>query len=297
MVARPSAKEHRFHFPVGRRDLRRAVWRVDNSAINSIVTAGRESVMDEEKSVALWAAKKLLGPAFDTMGEDLGSLYEYCRDRLIPAATKKVPDLDDGKSAARRVFLEAALAGSTAHDAVADEYLGGILAASRTPGGGDDSAMALVQKVRSLSGSQLRLHYFIYHCLNKALIRQGEKWDGFLDKTIYLSISMLGRSEDQEILLDQGLIKWFMYDSRTIERRAYPHFGARPSTIGAMLYFAAYNEQMWWRALGSPQRSNFEDLADVRLPLEYALDLEELLDRMRGHVVPTWLVGPVAGSG
>ena len=49
------------------------------------------------------AVRRVLGPTADLIGEDLAKLYAKGRDRLMRAATRKVPDLDDGKCANLRV--------------------------------------------------------------------------------------------------------------------------------------------------------------------------------------------------
>jgi hypothetical protein len=54
------------------------------------------------------------------------------------------------------------------------EYFGGILAASRSADGNDDSAIGYLNLIKSLSCSQLRLHYFIYTAFQKLLTEREE---------------------------------------------------------------------------------------------------------------------------
>ena len=44
-----------------------------------------------------------LGPTFDLVGDDLAKLYAAGRDKIIAFASKKIPNLADGKQANLRV--------------------------------------------------------------------------------------------------------------------------------------------------------------------------------------------------
>ena len=51
--------------------------------------------------------------------------------------------------------------GAVTDDEVCAEYFGGILAASRTEDGKDDSAIQFVDCIKAMSAKQLHLHYAI----------------------------------------------------------------------------------------------------------------------------------------
>ena len=251
-----------------------------DGAENPLTVGGEQAKV----SVQLWAAKKLLGPMFDTVGKDLNRAYIGIRDRLIPAAARKVANLDDGRSANKRIVFEAARAGIYSSDSLSIEYLGGLVAASRTANGRNDNDINLVAEVAVLSSSQLLVHYQIYHCLNKALIRSGQhKFPCWRDKWVFYFHSTPNIDRDLAILKNRGLISNYVYDSRvcnTLEgERAFCYVGAQPTEVGILLYCAAYNAIMWWQAIGSELRTNFDDFDDVQLPDDFALDLEDLLAR------------------
>ena len=117
-----------------------------------------------------WALKRLLGPTFDLIGQDLSRLYAKGRDRIVRAAKRKTPDLDDGKAANLRVARDVLWNGAFADDEVCAEYFGGLLAGSRSEDGKDDRGLPFVDIVRSLSSSQLRLHYVLCHALSNVLV-------------------------------------------------------------------------------------------------------------------------------
>lgn len=85
-----------------------------------------------------WAGKKLLGPTFDTIGDDLQKLYAAGRDRIIGRAAAKVDDLDDGRRANLRVARDVLWNGAFSESEVCVEYYAGLLAASRSVDGLDD---------------------------------------------------------------------------------------------------------------------------------------------------------------
>lgn len=106
---------------------------------------------------ASWAAKKLLGPTLDAIGQGLASYYEFGANRILASAYRKTKDIDDGKAAIcewRMTFCRMArlrrsiLAACLLHQEVAMV--------------GKMTATPFVDVVKSLSSSQLRLHYNIW---------------------------------------------------------------------------------------------------------------------------------------
>jgi hypothetical protein len=64
-----------------------------------------------------------------------------------------------------RLFLPMLEEGSFSDEDVIVEYLGGVLASSRTPGGKDDRGVVFASLVNRMSSPQLRLHYLVYRVL------------------------------------------------------------------------------------------------------------------------------------
>ena len=83
----------------------------------------------------LIAAKAILGPTFNEIGEDLRKLYAVGRDRIIDAAYRKLSDPNDGKKANLRVVRDTLWSGAFSDDEICAEYFGGVLAGSRSEDG------------------------------------------------------------------------------------------------------------------------------------------------------------------
>ena len=114
-----------------------------------------------------WAAKKVLGPTLDAMGDDLASCYKFGVQKILASACRKTKDIDDGKAANLRVAHDILRNGAFSTDELVLEYFGGLLASSRSSDGWRDDATPFVDVVKSLSSSQLRLHYNMYNALEQ----------------------------------------------------------------------------------------------------------------------------------
>lgn len=79
-----------------------------------------------------WALRKILGPVFSEIGDDLKRLYMTGRDKLLEASIGKINDIDDGRVANLRVARDVLLSGPFAEGDVCAEYFGGVLASSRS---------------------------------------------------------------------------------------------------------------------------------------------------------------------
>ena len=250
---------------------------VDATMKDEIVTAA---------GVVGWAAKKVLGPTFDLVGDDLAKLYAAGRDKIIASASKKIPNLDDGKQANLRVSRDVLWNGAFSTEDICAEYFGGILASARSENGKDDSAIPFVDVIKSLSSEQLRNHYFIYRALGKILSesnsnKEGQHiWDVVKTHQVYIPASGLRPDIDLGILKHHGLIdrsgngsSILSFSDNKKDDRALPYLVATPTVFGVMLYAAAYNKLEWWQAYGI---RSYEDFDDIECPELYATSLEEL---------------------
>ena len=107
---------------------------------------------------------RILGPSADAIGEALGRYTSYrLRNvgRIMKRADIKSGDEDRG-TANPRVAHKLLEEGSYCDDEIMVDYLGGVLAASRTPSGRDDRAAAWSALVTDLSSLQLRAHFLLY---------------------------------------------------------------------------------------------------------------------------------------
>jgi hypothetical protein len=109
---------------------------------------------------------RVLGPAADAIDEALGRYTPY-RVRnvggIIERADAKSRDSVESRKVVNprvaHVLLED---GSYCDDDLTLDYLGGVLAGSRTPHGQDDRAVAWSHVVTSLSTLEVRAHYLLY---------------------------------------------------------------------------------------------------------------------------------------
>ena len=235
---------------------------------------------------AVYAAKKILGPTLDTMGEDLNRLYAAGRDRVILAAGRKIENLDDGRRANLRTARDVLWHGAATEDAVSAEYYGGLLAASRSRDGKDDTAIPFVNAIKSLSRRQLKMHYDLYWSLEQMMLAQQvqgrsreftEIRDG---RTACIAGHVLISSIDLKVLEQQGLVGVWRVDDMTIPtvegepKRGVDCISAQSTMFGVMLYAAAHNRLHDWHAFGIHK---FGDFADVEPPDIYCSSKEEYL--------------------
>lgn len=133
---------------------------------------------------AAYVAQKLFGKTLEEMGDDLNKVYKANRDRLLAKAAKKVTDPNDGAMPNLRVARDIIWNGAVTDDEVCAEYFGGLLAASRSPDGKDDSALIYVDCIKALSAKQLHLHFVIYTCLQNVLVNAGKSVNPGLEQEV-----------------------------------------------------------------------------------------------------------------
>lgn len=249
----------------------------------------------------VWTVKKILGPTFDLMGEELRNRIETHYLKVFSSAHRKIADLEDGKAANLRVTYEALQNASLADSDLVSEYCGGLLAASRSSDGRDDSLVPFVNVVRALSSRQIKLHYDIYRCLEGIKARQfaakQDRKDWVTPPTPPIFIGSIGiPSEidtDLQILLQNNLISnWHRKLIHTVSNQEenerssiYPYIAPIPSWFGWALYAAAHNKLTIMYRLGI---DDFGTLEGADPPEHYGESLEEVLDQIDLHQVPGW---------
>jgi len=231
-----------------------------------------------------WALQRAFGPVLTELGEDLKRLYAVGRDKILAAGYKKIRDLDDGKKANLRVTRDVLWNGAFTDDAICAEYFGGILAASRSEDGKDDSAIHFVDVIKSMSSKQLELHYIIYTALNRMLSSSNERVNvgqgsELVRKAIFFSqFELVQRHQvntdtDLNILYRQGLLSNYKTHLYTVRDGALAYVAAHPTTYGVLLYAAAHNRRDEWRSFDRQELGEFDDIA---LPEFFAPTLQEL---------------------
>jgi hypothetical protein len=232
-----------------------------------------------------WAVQRLLGPTLDEVGADLRNVYEAARNKLLNAALRKTPNIEDGKRANIRVAHGVLTGGAFSDSEICAEYFGGILAASRTEDGHDDDAIQFVEVTKSLSSKQLHLHYVIYNSLNKLFVSKGAEVNVGLGteleqhrvcfSSVELAVGMnLKVDTDLNILHKHGLISNYGTQVEKLEEnKVLPYCFATPSTFGVLLYAVSHNRYAEWRQVNS---LDFGDYEGIALPSVYTSSLEEL---------------------
>ena len=244
---------------------------------------------DEEKtfSIALpgeWALRAVLGPTLAEIGGDIGKLYAKGRDNIVSAASRKIVDIDDGKRANLRVARDVLWNGAFADDDICAEYFGGILASSRSDDGKSDEAIQFVDVIKSMSSSQLRMHYIVYNSLNRSLVSTRENINVAQSNEIqncelcFAALELdkehgLRVDTDPNVLHRVGLLWQYETGVHSQGGKALPYLSVHPTTFGVLVYAAAHNRFDEWRTFS---HVNFGDFDGIGLPRLYASTKGEL---------------------
>lgn len=139
--------------------------------------------MDVGTGIALFGPSaitlKLLGPTADYIGEGVKDWVDLRRqnvNRIFDAAEYKIDleQLDEPGAVPPRILKGVMDDGSFMEDEVGSEYFAGLLAASRSPEGNDDSSVPSVALIGRLSSFQLRAHFVLYRAAQAVAAAQPE---------------------------------------------------------------------------------------------------------------------------
>lgn len=121
--------------------------------------------------------QKILGPTADYLGQGLRDFTQKRAEtigKIFQKAESKLGDRIEAPGEVPPKVLKAVLdEGSFSNDDLAVEYLGGILASSRTEQGRDDRGARIAKIVDSLSTYQLRTHYLVYSTVRTLFAAKG----------------------------------------------------------------------------------------------------------------------------
>jgi hypothetical protein len=121
---------------------------------------------------------KLLGPPAGAVGSTLANLVDQTAEnvgRVFKNAAGKVgPDLNRPGSVPLRALGKLIDEAALSEEPIVVEYLGGVLASSRTHDGRDDRGIAWSSLIGRLSRDQLRLHYLLYETARRAMQDEDE---------------------------------------------------------------------------------------------------------------------------
>ena len=103
-----------------------------------------------ETAVCTLVANKLLGPTLESIGNDWKQHYEKGMSIIYAKFTKKTQKIEKGQTNLR-VTRDVLWNGSFTNDEICAEYFGGVLAASVSENGKDDSGIFYLDIIKSLS--------------------------------------------------------------------------------------------------------------------------------------------------
>ena len=219
-----------------------------------------------------WAIEKTLGPTLDVIGVDLAKLYSSTKTGVakIALATKNKIKSDDSsnKQTNLRVTRDVFWNGAYSDEDICAEYFGGVLAGSRSTDGKNDTGIFYLDLVKSLSSTQLKLHFFIYSSLNKILaadisyksINVAQSQD-INSRVVYLDSNELlqfgiNLEVDLVALHDKNLIESFEYNG---DMHPDKHHLTKvvPTTLGVQLFAVAANMLPDYRKFNTTVFDNF----------------------------------------
>jgi len=236
--------------------------------------------------------QKLLGPAVDYLG---GEIKNYTEKRLntiriiFKAAIKKLgSDIETPGQVPPRILKKIWDEGYSCEDELASEYLGGVLASSRTGISRDDRAISYLHTISRLSSYQLRAHYIFYFLFKKlynrydtnlAIISNQIQLFCYLPNKVFHTAMSFTEDEDTFIInthITNGLVRENLIgptrlfgDSKLISsyfkiKLKSPGIVIQPSTLGMELF-------LW--ANGFP-KINIKNFLDEKLKFELLPDIE-----------------------
>jgi hypothetical protein len=238
----------------------------------------------------LLIGKKLFGKTLDTISQDINNVYAVGRDKIIRAAVRKTPDIANNAQTNLRVTRDVFWNGAFSDENICAEYFGGVLAASRSLDGKDDTGIFFLDIIKSMSSKQLHLHYVIYNRLKKFFEMQ--KLEPQLNVGLSSEIRSvtllfdkremyeLGLNSDDSLCLHQkGLIHSFESGNtkmrlekdggtlRKFDQDQLPEYywWFTPNSVGIQLFMQACNKYAEWDNFESSS-VKIEDFQDIPLP-------------------------------
>lgn len=144
----------------------------DQNFLQQLKMPTEEKMVDPETAILVSnilkpLAKKLFGPTADYLGDGLKKLTEK-RLKNINLIVKNATDksgsnLDEDGLIPPKVLKGIIGDGSYSENFIEVEYLGGVLASSRSNMNRDDRGNTFISVINSLSSYDLRAHYIFYH--------------------------------------------------------------------------------------------------------------------------------------
>jgi hypothetical protein len=154
------------------------------------------------------AIEKILGPTAEYLGEGLRNFTAKRAEninKIFANAQSKLGDKIESKGEVPpKVLKEILDGGSFSNDPLAIEYLGGVLASSRTELGRDDRGARVAKILDSLSSYQLRTHYIIYQCVHSIFKEKGMSMNAGDREEMKIFIPFSDYSRSMDFSEDEG---------------------------------------------------------------------------------------------
>ena len=211
---------------------------------------------------------KLLGPTAEYLGEGLRDLTQrriQSIGRIFSNASNKLGSkLEEPGQVPPRILKTVMNEGSYFEDPVALEYLGGVLASSRTEDGRDDRGARLAKIIDNLSTYQIRTHYLLYSTIATLFSNSGKPFGHPSDRAnleVFLPWQAYSRSmkfsqaelDNPQLLphiwsglYSDSLIEGqWRFGSQETLKKSYPEVSepgiiCQPSNLGAELFLWAF---------------------------------------------------------
>ena len=238
---------------------------------------------------------KLLGATSILMSDGFKEAWAISWQKIMENAATKTPDLDDGKATNLRVTCEVFRHGSITDDPICIDYFGGILAASRSTDGKNDTAIHYLDCIKAMSAKQLHLHYAIYSSAQRLFVKSGKhpnvmQGSELTTAPVWLSsieLSRLGLQQDFDlpVLHRLGLVSEYKTDvHRLQDNQVVPYSMLKITTFGVLLYCAAMNKLLFAREF--PFRV-FEGNPEIAVPQCFGATIEGLIQAGERLASPT----------
>lgn len=240
----------------------------------------------------------LLGPSAVVVGSRLANATAWSLDN-VERMFKRATDRSQGSAdpVNPRVLARTVDESSISDNEVMAEYLGGVLASSRTPDGKDDRGVAFVSTVGRLSSSTLALHYACY--AHAALALAGQAVNPHLEvqlqpQRVFVSlIDLFATAKLTETtalthglfaMNGAGLLTAFSSGpAEHMRQNEVPH--AQQSGLLYQITFAGIELFMWGMGLGQRSASDFFRLTADELRVE-GMDLQGKAVRLADMKAP-----------
>lgn len=172
--------------------------------VGAVVAKTAKAVSGDTNKIAPGLLQSVLGPPAKEFGEALGRIVAYKTQnfgRIIQKADARLKKRKRAGIVNRRVAFALLEEGSLCDDELMAEYLGGLLAGSKSPDGRDDRAVTWTHTVTTLSSFQIRAHYLIYRELARYLYRAARYLDLSYDSKMKTAIMCLDLEEFETSLM------------------------------------------------------------------------------------------------